>query len=126
MIQELRLREPNIFDTLFVSLDFIRTFFGWWYGEVPLAIISLFKRWILVIDDITSFSTILRGYFRPWKNDYNIAGWLVGMVIKSVYLPATGSLLLITLLIFIVILLIQLIIFPVIVGLIIINPFLNP
>lgn len=126
MIQELKIRQPNAISLLGNLFDFVRSFFAWWYGDVPLSMFASLKRVLIVINDTTSFGVILRGFFRPWKNDYNIAGWLVGIVIKTVYLPATGSLFLLTIALFIALLIIQLAILPLIIGLIIINPFLRP
>jgi hypothetical protein len=106
--------------------EFIRSFFAWWYGDVPLSIFALLRRTLVVVNDSTSFGLIVRGFFRPWKNDYNIAGWLVGIVIKLVYIPLAGIFLLLTILFYLALLLLQLSIMPIILGLILINPFLKP
>lgn len=124
MIQDLRLHKPTTLQIISSSIDFFRSFFGWWYGDIPLALFALLRRVFQVFNDTTSFGVILRGYFRPWKNDYNIAGWLVGMVIKTIYLPLSGSLFILILGLFFALLLLQLAVLPVVIGLIIINPFL--
>lgn len=124
MIQDLRLHKPTTLQIFSSAIDFIRSFFGWWYGDIPLALFALLRRVFQVFNDTTSFGVILRGYFRPWKNDYNIAGWLVGMVIKTIYLPLSGSLFVLILGLFFALLLLQLAVLPVVIGLIIINPFL--
>jgi len=124
MIQKVKFRNPSALDRIVLNIDFFRTFFAWWYGDVPIAILSLLKRLLLVINDNTSFSLVLFGYFRPWKNDYNIAGWIVGIFIKTLYLPIILTFFIIILSIFIIIISIQLIILPIIIGLIIVNPFL--
>lgn len=126
MITELELREPNFFEYIGITFQFIRDFFGWWYGDLPLSILALVKRSVIVLNDVTSFGVILGGLFRPWKNDYNFVGWLVGIVIKLCYLPLAGALIIITTLILIFVLAVQLTVLPTILGLIIINPFLTP
>jgi hypothetical protein len=126
MIQELTLRNPGLLGTTAGFFDFIRSFFAWWYGDVPINLFSKLRRTLIVINDITSFGIILKGFFRPWKNDFNIAGWLVGLFIKTCYLPIICVLFAITFLIFIVLLFLQLAILPTIVGLILVNPFLRP
>ena len=125
MTQELKLGEPSPIAITGSFFFFLRSFFGWWYGDIPLTIFSLLRRTIIVINDVTSFSLIVRGFFRPWKNDYNIAGWLVGIFIKTLYIPIISSLFIIAILLFVAILLVQLAILPVIFGLILINPFLR-
>ncbi len=125
MIQELRVQQPNPISLLGNLFEFIRSFFAWWYGDIPLAMFALLRRSIVIVNDMTSFGIIVKGFFRPWKNDYNIAGWLVGIVIKTVYLPIALSLFVIVFAVFIALLLIQLAILPIIIGLIIINPFLK-
>jgi len=104
----------------------MRSFFAWWYGDVPLILFAKLQRILVVINDITSFGVILKGYFRPWKNDYNIAGWLVGMVLKTCYLPIIASFFVVTISGFLLALLVQLSVLPVIIGLIVLNPFLKP
>ena len=126
MIQELTLRKPTALSVAGSYIEFIRSFFAWWYGDVPIAMFSILRRTLTVINDITSFGVILKGFFRPWKNDYNIAGWLVGIVIKMIYIPITGTIFVLTLVLFIAIFLAQLAILPTIIGLILINPFLKP
>jgi len=93
---------------------------------VPLILFAKLQRILVVINDITSFGVILKGYFRPWKNDYNIAGWLVGMVLKTCYLPIIASFFVVTISGFLLALLVQLSVLPVIIGLIVLNPFLKP
>lgn len=126
MIQELKIRQPSTLSLLGNFFEFIRSFFAWWYGDVPLSMFATLRRVLIVINDTTSFGVILKGFFRPWKNDYNIAGWLVGIVIKLFYLPITGSLFILATLLFLVLLLFQLAVLPLIIGLILINPFLRP
>lgn len=126
MIQELTLRNPGAISIAGGFFDFIRSFFAWWYGDVPLAIFALLRRALIVINDMTSYGVILKGFFRPWKNDYNIAGWLVGIVIKTFYLPLVTILFVLAIFFFLGILLGQLAILPVILGLVLINPFLKP
>lgn len=126
MIQELTLRNPGLLGTTAGFFEFIRSFFAWWYGDVPITLFAKLRRTFIVINDITSFGVILRGFFKPWKNDYNIAGWLVGMFIKLCYLPITGAVFVVTLVIFLAALTLQLAILPIIVGLILVNPFLKP
>lgn len=126
MIQELQIQKPNPFSYIGQLFDFIRNFFAWWYGDIPLSLLSFLKRVLVILDDTTSFSIILKGFFKPWKNDYNIAGWLVGMSIKAVYLPIILVLFLLTIGCIVLALLAQLIILPIIIGLILLNPFLTP
>jgi len=126
MIQELTLRNPGTFSVVGGFFSFMRSFFAWWYGDVPLVLFAKLQRILVVINDITSFGVILKGYFRPWKNDYNIAGWLVGMVIKTCYLPIVASFFAITIGGFLLALLILLSVLPVVIGLIVLNPFLKP
>ncbi len=126
MITELQLKEPTIFDYFSAALESFRSFFGWWYGDLPLTIIALLKRTLVVLNDTTSFSVVLLGLFSPWKNDYNIAGWVVGLFIKLIYLPLILILFLFVVALFIALLLVQLAILPTVIGLIIINPFLAP
>lgn len=126
MIQELKIRQPSTLSLLGNFFEFIRSFFAWWYGDVPLSMFATLRRVLIVINDTTSFGVILKGFFRPWKNDYNIAGWLVGIVIKLFYLPITGSLFILATLLFLVLLIFQLAVLPLIIGLILINPFLRP
>ncbi|MCC7304271.1 hypothetical protein IT418_02555 [bacterium] len=126
MIQELKIHQPSTISLIGNFFEFIRSFFAWWYGDIPLSLFALLKRVLLVINDTTSFGVILSGFFRPWKNDYNVAGWLIGIVIKTFYLPIAGSLFLLTIALFLLLLIIQLAILPLIIGLILINPFLRP
>jgi len=126
MIQELTLRNPGAFSVASGVFSFMRSFFAWWYGDVPLILFAKLQRILVVINDITSFGVILKGYFRPWKNDYNIAGWLVGMVLKTCYLPIIASFFVVTISGFLLALLVQLSVLPVIIGLIVLNPFLKP
>ncbi|PIY17748.1 hypothetical protein CO112_02340 [Candidatus Dojkabacteria bacterium CG_4_9_14_3_um_filter_150_Dojkabacteria_WS6_41_13] len=126
MIQELTLRNPGTFSVVGGFFSFMRSFFAWWYGDVPLILFAKLQRILVVINDITSFGVILKGYFRPWKNDYNIAGWLVGMVLKTCYLPIIASFFVVTISGFLLALLVQLSVLPVIIGLIVLNPFLKP
>ncbi len=126
MITELELRQPNLFEYIGVAFQFVRTFFSWWYGDLPLSILALVKRVLVVLNDQTSFGVIFNGFFRPWRNDYNFVGWIIGIVIKLVYLPIAASLMLVTALFLLLVLAVQLVILPAIIGLIIINPFLTP
>jgi len=126
MIQELTLRNPGLIGTTIGFFEFSRSFFAWWYGDIPINLFAKLRRTLIVINDITSFGVIFRGFFKPWKNDYNIAGWLVGIFIKLCYLPIVLLMFLITVIMFLLVLLVQLSILPVIVGLILVNPFLKP
>jgi hypothetical protein len=126
MIQELKLREPNIIDDIASLTDFVRAFFGWWYGDVPIFLFSTMSRTLQIIDDKTSFSLVLRGYFQPWKKDYDAIGMFIGLTIKTVYLPIVLFLFLLIIASFVLLLLVQLALMPVILGLIFVNPFIAP
>jgi hypothetical protein len=117
---------PTLFDSIRAFTEFIRTFFGWWYGDIPLTLFLKLQRTLVVLNDRTSFSLILSGLFLPWKKDYNPIGWLLGIIIKLLYLPFIAVLLLTVILIYFAVLFIQLAILPVIIGLILINPFITP
>jgi hypothetical protein len=62
----------------------------------------------------------------PWKNDFNPVGLILGIVIKTLYLPIIFALITSVIAFFLAMLLLQLVLLPAIVGLILINPFLSP
>lgn len=126
MIQELRLREPGITDSFKATADFVRSFFGWWYGDIPIYLFSILGRTLAIINDRTSFLLILKGFFKPWKNDFNPLGLLFGIAIKSLYVPLILLVMALITSLFIVVVVLQLVLLPVIIGLILVNPFLTP
>jgi hypothetical protein len=62
-------------------------FISWWYRNIPLWILRLFKRVALICDDSFSISLLIRTFFVPWHRDYSITGRIVGIIVRLVYLP---------------------------------------
>ena len=69
--------------SIFDELSFIR----WWYTEVTIWLIRLFKRVAIICDDTFSISILLRTFFIPWHRDYSITGRIFGIIIRLLYLP---------------------------------------
>ncbi len=118
-------RTPPLFAFGQYIVSYCMEFIIWWFVAVPTYIIKSIIRTNTIFNDSTSFSIILFGFFKPWKNDNNIAGWVIGLIIKSIYIPvlliAFGLINIIGLLL----LLIQISFLPIIIGLIILNPFIS-
>jgi hypothetical protein len=119
-------RSTNFIDYILLHIDFIQDFFAWWYIDIP----TYFWRFILrvnsVLLDTTSLPIIIRGFFRPFKNDYNIAGWFVGFILKCIYIPAALFMMFSVNVLLFTIFLVQLILLPAILAMIFINPFIAP
>ena len=65
---------------------FFRYFPIWWVAEfVPLSFRFTF-RVIRFIADQLSLKLVVTKFFTPWKQSYNLPGWVSGLIVKSLYL----------------------------------------
>jgi len=107
------------------TFHYLADFLVWWFVKTPVFILKSIIRANTILDDSTSFRVVLLGYFRPWKNDFNIAGWFVGIIIKTVYLAILFVCFAMMNLILLALFALQIAFLPVIIGLIILSPFIG-
>lgn len=119
-------KSTTIFDYAGLHLSFVQDFILWWYVDIPTYLLGILKRINIVLLDSTSLPIILKGYLKPWRNDYNIAGWVVGMFLKTVYIPVAGFVVIVANGALLLVILLQLILLPLIIAMILLNPFLVP
>ena len=117
-------KSTTIFDYIGLHLSFVQDFVLWWYVDIPSYLLGIFKRVNIVLLDSTSLPIIVKGYLKPWRNDYNIAGWVVGMFLKTVYIPVATFVVLVANTAMLTIILVQVVLLPLIISMILLNPFL--
>jgi hypothetical protein len=78
---------------VFVSsvINEIISFVKWWYTEVPIWQIRLFKRVAMICDDSFSISMLSKTFFVPWHRDKSITGRIFGLLVRIIYLPVVIS-----------------------------------
>ncbi len=84
----------------------ITSFFKWWYIEIPIWQLKLFKRVAIICDDTFSISLLIKTFIIPWHRDYSITGRVFGVLVRIIYLPlviAITSVILLLVVIFILI-----------------------
>ena len=72
----------NIF--FFTFQDFLR----WWYIKMPIWHLRRLGRLSIVVDDQLSITLLLKHFFLPWHRDYSLIGYVFGILMKLLYLPA--------------------------------------
>ena len=79
--------------TTFTSsvINEVISFVKWWYTEVPIWQVRLFKRVAMICDDSFSISILLKTFFVPWHRDTSITGRIFGLVVRIIYLPVVIS-----------------------------------
>ena len=83
----------------FSVFDEVISFIKWWYTEIPIWLIRLFKRVAVICDDSFSISLLLKTFFIPWHRDKSITGRIFGIVVRVIYLPIVISITIILLII---------------------------
>jgi hypothetical protein len=73
----------------------VRDFFTWWYLQMPVWYVLSLRRIATVIDDQFSISLLLRTFLVPWHRDHSFPGYLIGILVRLLYLPIAVSILLI-------------------------------
>ena len=86
-----------------VIWDEIKSFFIWWYVEIPTWYIGFLKRVLTVCDDTFSISLLIKTFFVPWHRDYSWMGYGFGIVMRILYLPLA---LFITAIVFVILLIV--------------------
>lgn len=84
-VQQIQIRAVPIFISSLGS-EFI-SFIKWWYTEIPIWQVKLFKRVAIICDDTLSISLLLKTFFIPWHRDPSIIGRALGVIIRILYLP---------------------------------------
>ena len=98
------LNETKVNSYFEIFLTFLNNYLKWWYIQMPIWHIRTLKRIIVVLDDNLSFSLLTRNFFLPWHRDKNLIGYIVGITVKTLYLPlALALIIVITLTYFILI-----------------------
>jgi hypothetical protein len=80
-------RKGGITITSEMILNEIRSFFSWWYLEMPMWYVGLIQRIALICDDTLSISLLLKTFFVPWRRDYSWIGHFFGITLRILYLP---------------------------------------
>lgn len=117
-------RSTSFFDYLRIQFEFVQDFLAWWFIDIPNYMIQFIRRVNTVINDTTSFGILVRGYLSPWKNDNNIAGWLVGLILKTAYLPVIFIFILLVNAVLLALFIVQLAILPLVLTMLLISPFM--
>ncbi len=100
LLQSVRTNKTVV--TTSTVLDEVRSFFRWWYLEMPIWFLGLIQRIALVCDDTFSISLLFKTFFVPWKRDYSWVGRFFGIITRLFYLPIAIFITIITLLTLIV------------------------
>jgi hypothetical protein len=80
-------KRPTIVISAETILNEIRSFFSWWYIEMPTWYIGLIQRVAVLCDDTFSISILIKTFFVPWRRDKSWIGHGFGIVIRILYLP---------------------------------------
>lgn len=70
-----------------LSLFHFYDFFDWWYVRMPILYMLQFRRILVVLNDQLSISLLFRTFFVPWHRDSKPIGYLMGIVMRILYLP---------------------------------------
>ncbi|MBI2356494.1 hypothetical protein HYV12_00335 [Candidatus Dojkabacteria bacterium] len=65
----------------------VKDFTTWWYIKQPILFIKQYIRLIDVIDDRFSTSFLIRTFLVPWHRDKQFVGYLVGMIVRLIFIP---------------------------------------
>lgn len=103
----------------------LKDFFSWWFLKMPLWHILSLRRVLLVIDDKFSISLLLKTFFVPWHRDHHLVGYFMGLTIRIMYLPIAISVLLATLIGYMIFILFWVLVPPATVLMIFISPFIT-
>ncbi len=68
-------------------LNEFKSFFTWWYIEMPTWYIGLIQRVAIICDDTFSISLLIKTFFVPWHRDPSWIGHGFGIAIRILYLP---------------------------------------
>lgn len=75
-------------DNLTVVIAFTaRDFLDWWFVQMPVVYISFLRRLSTVLNDKLSITLLLKTFFVPWHRDNSFVGYIVGFVMRLLYLP---------------------------------------
>lgn len=72
----------------------IKDFAYWWYVQMPVWYVMSLRRIATVVDDQLSISLLLRTFLVPWHRDSSFPGYLIGILVRLLYLPIAISILL--------------------------------
>jgi hypothetical protein len=73
----------------------IKDFFTWWYLQMPVWYVLSLRRIATVVDDQFSISLLLRTFLVPWHRDSSFPGYMIGILVRLLYLPIAISVFLI-------------------------------
>jgi len=81
------LNQEGIDSYLEITTHFFKQFFIWWYIKMPIWHLMMLGRISTLVDDNFSISLLIKNILLPWRRDYSLIGYVVGISIKVVYLP---------------------------------------
>lgn len=59
----------------------------WWYITMPIWYILSLRRLLTIIDDQFSISILFLNFFVPWHRDNSFVGFIMGIIMKLLFLP---------------------------------------
>lgn len=65
----------------------VQDLFHWWFVQMPITQFFTARRISLVVEDLLSISLLIKTFFVPWHRDYQPIGYLIGIVMRILYLP---------------------------------------
>lgn len=74
----------------------IKDFLKWWYIQMPIWHMMTLRRLSTIIDDKFSISLLIKTFFIPWHRDHTPVGYLIGIVMRILYIPIALFIYLIT------------------------------
>jgi len=86
------IQSPNSIKNL--TKEFLKDFFEWWYVQMPVKYILMLRRVTLIINDKFSISILIKTFLIPWHRDTSFVGYLIGIIMRIIYLPIAITILL--------------------------------
>jgi hypothetical protein len=102
-----------------------RDFLYWWYIQMPVWYVLSLRRIATVVDDQFSISLLLRTFLVPWHRDNSFPGYMIGILVRILYLPIAITIFLIAVGAYLLFILCWFLIPIVTIGMILLSPILR-
>ena len=66
------------------------SFIIWWYSEYMPFLWAELNRIVEIFANKLSLGLVVKNFFKPWKNSNTAAGWIAGLMFKTLYLIVIG------------------------------------
>jgi hypothetical protein len=68
----------------------IKNFSQWWFVNKLRNRLRAVKRVTFILNDRFSITLLMHNFFKPWRRDDSMLGYIMGIIVKSLYIPFAG------------------------------------